>query len=137
MAMLLCSSALRVLGRPSYGLAARREFKRGEMVLNFPPEMLIRADRLLNKSRDPAETDHPPLFNATTQQQEEDDDLGWGQFVAVAAFILREKAKGEASFWAPFLAVLPEHVALPVYWSEEFVGALEYEPAEGVVSPAL
>jgi len=145
----------------------------------LPPEMFIRADRLLSKSRDPQEPDHPPLqhhrggagggrrprvgahssraFSAATHLLATAlvSSLrafpisptflvhflpGYSCAVGVSLWLsqrslLRERAKGEDSFWAPFLAVLPEHVALPVYWEDEFVGALEYEPAEGVVRP--
>ena len=52
----------------------------------------------------------------------------WG--VRLACRLLQERAKGDSSEWAPYLALIPPAVpGSPLLYSEEEVLALQYPPA--------
>lgn len=46
-------------------------------------------------------------------------------WLAVALFLLHERAKGPASRWAPYLAALPADAGSPVQWGEEDLQELQ------------
>jgi len=46
-------------------------------------------------------------------------------WLAVGLFMIRERAAGEASPWAPYLATLPEETDAPVFWSNAELKHLE------------
>lgn len=51
-------------------------------------------------------------------------------YVAIALLLLRERAKGKASFWAPYIDILPttEEVAATFTWDEDDLQALDGSP---------
>lgn len=52
------------------------------------------------------------------------------EYVALALFLIRERAKGEESFWKPYLDVLPkDEEFIPLFrWSDEDLGLLRGSP---------
>jgi len=49
----------------------------------------------------------------------------WAPYGRAAAWILREKAKGEDSEWAPYLSILPEHVPSTMFISHDALKLFE------------
>ena len=94
------------------GLEASREIAVDEPVLSLPLEMGI-CD---------AQEGHPPEAWETMM------NAPWG--VRLACRVLQERAKGEDSDYAPYLALVPTSVpGSPLLYEEEDVVALQYPPA--------
>ena len=51
-----------------------------------------------------------------------------GDELLISVFLMRERALGAASTWAPYVAVLPEHVPLPIDFAEADLAALQVRP---------
>ncbi|CAI5967508.1 unnamed protein product [Closterium sp. NIES-65] len=53
---------------------------------------------------------------------------GWDTYTVLAAWLLRERAKGAASPWALFLRSLPAYVPLPALFPQQLIDQFEYWP---------
>ncbi|CAI5467826.1 unnamed protein product [Closterium sp. Yama58-4] len=53
---------------------------------------------------------------------------GWDTYTVLAAWLLRERAKGAASPWARFLRSLPAYVPLPALFPQTLIDDFEYWP---------
>lgn len=58
----------------------------------------------------------------------------WAPYARTAAWILREKAKGKSSEWAPYLNILPEHVPSTMFISNEALKLFEDQRLYSYVS---
>lgn len=99
--------------RQGTGLVATCSVSAGETLAVVPPNLMLRLDR---GSSSPqalalAEVVPEPL---------------WPARLAVA--LLVERAKGEASHFAPYVASLPDRFATPIFWSPSAVASLQYAP---------
>eukprot|EP00965_Chrysotila_dentata_P182073 6012223-Pleurochrysis_carterae.AAC.1 len=50
-----------------------------------------------------------------------------GEYIAMALLLVHERSKGDDSFWAPYIAILPtaEEVGQSFVWSDEEMALLE------------
>eukprot|EP00850_Spirogloea_muscicola_P021944 SM000269S09899 [mRNA] locus=s269:127828:132447:+ [translate_table: standard] len=85
-----------------------RNITKGELLLRLPPNLYISNNHTAN--------DVVPYTNATSME-------------ILAAWLLRERVKGNASYWAPYIRILPPSVPGPVHWDDALLGELDYEPA--------
>eukprot|EP00850_Spirogloea_muscicola_P011732 SM000074S21642 [mRNA] locus=s74:65364:74923:- [translate_table: standard] len=91
-----------------FGVIAARNITKGELLLRLPPNLYISNNQTAN--------DVVPYENSTSPE-------------ILAAWLLQERAKGNASFWAPYIRILPASVPGPVHWGDALLGELDYEPA--------
>jgi hypothetical protein len=94
------------------GLEASRDIEVDEAVLALPLQMGI-CD---------SQEGHPP------ESWETMSNAPWG--VRLACRLLQERAKGDASEYAPYLALVPHSVpGSPLHWTDDEVLGLQYPPA--------
>ncbi|XP_020582306.1 fructose-bisphosphate aldolase-lysine N-methyltransferase, chloroplastic [Phalaenopsis equestris] len=82
------------------GLMAERDMLRNEVVAEIPKKLWIDTNTVSVSEIGPV-------------------TLGLKPWVAIALFLLREKAMGVASSWRPYLDILPTETDSPIFWSEE------------------
>ncbi|PKU74769.1 fructose-bisphosphate aldolase-lysine N-methyltransferase, chloroplastic isoform X4 [Dendrobium catenatum] len=82
------------------GLVAERDMLRNEVVVEVPKKLWINTNTVAASEIGPV-------------------TLGLKPWVAIALFLLREKAMGAASLWRPYLDILPPETDSPIFWSEE------------------
>ncbi|KAI7846455.1 hypothetical protein COHA_000066 [Chlorella ohadii] len=88
------------------GLVCTRPVKAGEQLFAVPAAAWITAE-------------------TATQSDIGQHLQGLEPWLAVALFLLHERAKGAASRWAPYLAALPADSGSPVQWGEEDLKELQ------------
>ncbi|KAG0482665.1 hypothetical protein HPP92_010749 [Vanilla planifolia] len=88
------------------GLVAERDMLRNEVVTEVTKKLWIDTDTV-------AASDIGPVT------------IGVKPWVAVALFLLREKALGAASSWRPYVDILPLETDSPIFWSEEELSQIQ------------
>lgn len=92
------------------GFKALRKLEEGSIILQIPKELQFSVEQMKNSDDDVVKK----LSTSVT-----DGDM------AIAAWILLEKYRGESSFYAPYIALLPSHVTSVLYFSDEDLEALQ------------
>ena len=92
------------------GFKALRNLEEGSMILQIPKELQFSVEQMKNSG----DAVVKKLSASVT-----DGDM------AIAAWILLEKYRGESSFYAPYIAVLPTHVTSVLYFSDDDLEALQ------------
>ena len=100
------------------GLLARKEIQQGESIVSVPPVCLMTRARAV-------ETLGERVVPETM-----------GDYVALALLLIQERAKGDKSFWAPYIKILPtvEEVGQTWTWPQEDLDMLK---GSGVVDASL
>ncbi|CAI5942958.1 unnamed protein product [Closterium sp. NIES-64] len=93
--------------RANLGMVARRPIAEGEVFLSLPRSLAISALQAQEEAKPYEGEVHP--------------------FTALAAWVLRERGKGRASLWAPFVRLLPAHLPFPHLFRDELVPELQYD----------
>ncbi|CAI5484029.1 unnamed protein product [Closterium sp. Yama58-4] len=105
--------------RADIGFKAARRIEAGEVILIVPRKFFIVANWIaLNESERhllPYDMQLPVPY-------------GWDTYTVLAAWLLRERAKGAASPWARFLRSLPAYVPLPALFPQTLIDDFEYWP---------
>ncbi|CAI5515814.1 unnamed protein product [Closterium sp. Naga37s-1] len=105
--------------RADIGFKAARRIEAGEVILIIPRRFFIVANWIaLNESERhllPYDMQLPVPY-------------GWDTYTVLAAWLLRERAKGAASPWALFLRSLPAYVPLPALFPQSLIDQFEYWP---------
>eukprot|EP00850_Spirogloea_muscicola_P017405 SM000149S01340 [mRNA] locus=s149:114316:123555:- [translate_table: standard] len=91
-----------------FGVIAARNITKGDLLLRLPPNLYV--------SNNHTAHDVVPYENSTSLE-------------ILAAWLLREHAYGKASYWAPYIRILPASVPGPLHWDDALLGELDYEPA--------
>eukprot|EP00850_Spirogloea_muscicola_P016469 SM000133S26835 [mRNA] locus=s133:341009:344733:- [translate_table: standard] len=94
-------------GRAEFGVYATQNVTKGETLISIPRHMWISNNHTAN--------DLIPYQDASTD-------------VILACWVLRERAKGNASFWAPYIRILPRTFNVPFYFDEETREQIDYKP---------
>ncbi|GJP48313.1 hypothetical protein CLOM_g7620, partial [Closterium sp. NIES-68] len=105
--------------RADIGFKAARRLAEGEVLLKVPRRFHIVANWIaLNESeRHLLPYDMPlPVPH------------GWDTYTVLAAWLLRERAKGALSPWSRFLRSLPAYVPLPALFPSGLIEEFEYQP---------
>ncbi|CAI5529027.1 unnamed protein product, partial [Closterium sp. Naga37s-1] len=103
----------RDLTKADIGLKAARRIEAGEVILVVPQMFFIVANWIaLNES----ERHLQPYDMALPD---------WDSFTVLAAWLLRERAKGAASPWARYLRSLPAYVPLPALFPQDLIDQFE------------
>ncbi|KAI0567313.1 Rubisco LSMT substrate-binding protein [Gracilaria domingensis] len=91
------------------GLIAVKPILQGEAIFEVPYELILTKELALQSL---------PL----------DDDVD--EYIAIACFLISERAKGEDSFWKPYLDILPvDEDLIPLFrWSEDDLALLKGSP---------
>jgi len=97
------------------GVIAERDIKEGELLIQVPEPALI--------GRRAAEADETFLFALNSQMRL------LTPLQILAAFLLFECSKGPASYWAPYLAQLPQSYTSFLSWKAQDIAALQVEHA--------
>ncbi|CAI5467814.1 unnamed protein product [Closterium sp. Yama58-4] len=84
--------------RANLRMVARRPIAEGEVFLSLPRSLAL-SESLAQEEAKPYEGEVHP-------------------FTALAAWVLRERAKGRASLWTPFVRLLPAHLPFPHLFSD-------------------
>ncbi|XP_074336067.1 ribulose-1,5 bisphosphate carboxylase/oxygenase large subunit N-methyltransferase, chloroplastic [Apium graveolens] len=82
------------------GLVAQRDISRNEVVLEIPKKFWINPDTVAASE----------IGNVCS---------GLKPWVCVALFLVREKLRGDESWWRKYINVLPEFTDSTIFWSEE------------------
>lgn len=92
------------------GLVAVKNISQGESVFEVPFRVVLTKERALKE----------------VPELQEDID----EYIAIAILLIQERAKGEKSFWRPYLDVLPDDEQLiPLFrWNEDDMRLLEGSP---------
>eukprot|EP00850_Spirogloea_muscicola_P016470 SM000133S26836 [mRNA] locus=s133:355263:358278:- [translate_table: standard] len=93
--------------RPDLGVFAASDIAEGDVLVRLPRSLWINDQHTAN--------DVEPYDGASSS-------------IVLAAWVLRERAKGAASFWAPYVRVLPRHVQLPHLWGSALLAEVHYRP---------
>lgn len=99
------------------GVVCTKDIAPYEVVMAVPNKILITA----TKARE--DEDLQPLFDGHELFKDPDD----GDYNTLIVFLLREKLKGEQSFWAPFIQLVPE-IESGIVWDKQTLEFVE-EPA--------
>eukprot|EP00850_Spirogloea_muscicola_P018396 SM000168S02595 [mRNA] locus=s168:107528:111801:+ [translate_table: standard] len=94
-------------GRAEFGVYATQNVTKGETLISIPRHMWISDNHTAN--------DLIPYQAASTD-------------VILACWVLRERAKGNASFWAPYIRILPRTFNVPFYFDEDTREQIDYKP---------
>ena len=108
---------------PAYrlGLVARENIEADDVYLSIPWKLVISEDKF-------AESKHARIF------QKLETDHGFDTSLRLATFLFYEKQKKEASFWKPFIDLLPATFNVPLVWDEQDLKELK---GTGVYADAL
>eukprot|EP00793_Prasinoderma_coloniale_P003075 PRCOL_00006542-RA len=110
---------MRSEGAAGWGLAAARPVAAGETLITLPRSLAL----TYGPGSDPA------LLAMIAKVPEE----LWSVRLALA--LLAERAKGDASRWAPYIATLPaSYPGCPIFWGAEDLKALQYPPLAAQVA---
>ncbi|CAI7908437.1 unnamed protein product [Closterium sp. NIES-54] len=103
------NTTLKASGRSRANLCmvARRPIAEGEVFLSLPRSFAVSALQAQEEAKPYEGEVHP--------------------FTALAAWVLRERAKGRASLWAPFVRLLPAHLPFPHLFRAQLVPELQYD----------
>ncbi|GJP54700.1 hypothetical protein CLOM_g13753 [Closterium sp. NIES-68] len=85
--------------RANLRMVATRPIGEGEVFLSLPRSLALSAAHAQEEATAHEGEVHP--------------------FTALAAWVLRERAKGRASLWAPFVRLLPAHLPFPYLFSDQ------------------
>ncbi|KAG2423002.1 hypothetical protein HXX76_015600 [Chlamydomonas incerta] len=100
----------------SYYLAAEEPVRRGQVLVRVPRPLLMNADTARGSA-------------ACGRLVAE---AGLNEWQALLLHLLCERAAGEASFWAPYIAVLPQDMSYhPLLWGPERLTWLQGSPLAG------
>jgi len=93
------------------GLIARKQTTQGEAVLQIPMRLVMTKEKAVKELG--AELIEP-----------------LGEYIALALLLVHERAKGDASMWAPYIDLLPstEEVGQSFTWGEEELALLQGSP---------
>lgn len=102
---------------PGYeGTVATQEIGPYETVIKVPNHMVLSYKLAAASELKPIFDQHPEVFSDSHYEYED---------MVLTAYLLHERAKGEASFWYPFLRVLPSEVEVLYDWSSEDIEELQ------------
>ncbi|CAI5474679.1 unnamed protein product [Closterium sp. Yama58-4] len=103
------NTSLKASGRSRANLCmvARRLIAEGEVFLSLPRSLAVSALQAQEDAKPYEGEVHP--------------------FTALAAWVLRERGKGRASLWAPFVRLLPAHLPFPHLFRPQLVPELQYD----------
>ncbi|CAI5515827.1 unnamed protein product [Closterium sp. Naga37s-1] len=93
--------------RANLGMVARRPIAEGEVFLSLPRSLAVSALQAQEEAKPYEGEVHP--------------------FTALAAWVLRERGKGRASLWAPFVRLLPAHLPFPHLLRPQLLPELQYD----------
>jgi len=94
------------------GTVAREDVSEGDIYLSIPWKLVISEDSMRASER-----------STEFKKLETDFDFDLGQ--RLLTFLLYEKRKKEASFWKPYIDLLPGSYNVPLVWSEDDLAELE------------
>jgi len=94
------------------GTAAREDIKQDDVYLALPWKMVISEDKI-------ATSDAVVAFDALKKKNDFDLSL------LLIAYLFHEKEKGIASFWKPYIDLLPASFNIPLLWSPEDLAELQ------------
>lgn len=97
--------------RADISLSASRDLAKGETVLSIPRSLWITSAT--------AGSEIMPYLT---------DFDSWTAYTVIAAWVLRERAKGDDSEWAPYVRLLPAHVPTPLFLDAESRKEYNYQP---------
>lgn len=99
--------------RLGIGLKAATDFETEDILSVLPNNLIISADQVL-------EDDKPTCSEPKPNEP-------FYRVVALASWILREKAKGNNSTWAPYISILPSYVPLPLFFDDDLLDEFQDE----------
>ncbi|KAG2491081.1 hypothetical protein HYH03_010526 [Edaphochlamys debaryana] len=109
----------------SYGLVADEPIPRGAALVRVPRALLMSADTARAS----------PAVGALVAAPGAGSGPGLGEWPALVLHLLAERAAGKGSFWAPYLATLPQDMSHhPLLWGPERLGWLQGSPLLGALA---
>lgn len=94
------------------GMIANKDIKEGDELFKLPLDLILTKARAVEEFSDSVITEDT------------------SEYIAIALLLIKEKSKGEESFWKPYIDLLPtiEEVGPTFVWSEEDLSLLEGSP---------
>jgi hypothetical protein len=105
------------------GVRAIKPLQDGARVLSIPPHLMITVDTILKSTHFTHKNLVRMVSHVLTQARHRSNS--GGEDVLIALFLLMEQEKEDASFWAPYLRILPEFVPNLSYLNENDYNELE------------
>ena len=104
---------------PGYiGSQATADIGPNEAIVTVPQKLLLTSNHIEAGELAEVVRDHPELFSRQHP---------WYEDLRLFACLFHEKGKGESSFWAPFVAALPQECDSVLAWSEAELAELQDE----------
>ena len=97
-------------------MVASRDISEGEVLFSIPPAIQVESHTVCS--------DVQP-YNATVTEAN-GHAWPWTENSAMAAWIVRERRKGNASAWAPFIRIQPSYVPVPMNFPDKLLLQLEH-----------